>query len=67
MQSIALEILYRNISLRIDLRSKVKAPQVTKGQGLIIGLGIPANNFRTNIATVKMFTPLCFFRKGTPN
>ena len=32
MQSIALEILYRNVSLRLDLRSTFKAAEVTKGQ-----------------------------------
>ena len=33
-QSIALENLYRNIFLRIDLRSTVKATEVNKVQGL---------------------------------
>ena len=33
----------------------------------ILGLDISANNFRTNIATGKMSTPLYFFRKGTHN
>ena len=28
---------------------------------------ISASNFRTNIATEKSFTPLCFSRKGAPN
>ena len=38
-QSIALEILYRNISLRFDLRSTVKTPEVTRGQGLYSRFG----------------------------
>ena len=29
-------------------------------------LDISANNFQTNMATGKMLTPMCFFRKGTP-
>ena len=33
----------------------------------IAGFVIPTNNFLTNIATGKMFTPLCFFCKGAPN
>ena len=33
-QSIALEILYRSVSLRIDLKSTFKATEVTIGQGL---------------------------------
>ena len=32
-----------------------------------VGLKVPANNFRTNLVTGKMFTPLCFFCQGTPN
>ena len=63
----ALKILYRSTSLRIDLMSTVKATGVTKGQGLYSRFGIPADNFRTNIATGKIFTSLCFFRQGTPN
>ena len=33
----------------------------------ILGLKVPANNFRTIIATGTMFTPSSFFRKGAPN
>ena len=33
-QSMALEILYSDISLRISLRSTVQATEVTKAQGL---------------------------------
>ena len=32
-----------------------------------VGLKVPANNFRTNLATGKILTPLCFFCRGTPN
>ena len=62
-QSIGLEIPYRTISLRIDLRSTVQA----KVKDLVLGLGIFADSFRTNIAIVKLFTSLCFSRRGTPN
>ena len=65
----ALEILYCNISLRFDLRSRVMASEVGNGPNnhFSVCLEIPANNFRTNLATRKMFTPLCFFCQGTPN
>ena len=33
-QSISLQILYRSVTLRIDLRSTVQATEVAKGQGL---------------------------------
>ena len=65
-QSIALLILYHEFSLRVDPSSMVEATEVTKGQGLILGLGISADNIRMNIATGKIFTS-CFFRKGTSN
>ena len=42
---IAPEILYRSISLRIDRRTTVKATEVAKGQGFILGEEIPADNF----------------------
>ena len=38
-KSIRLEILHRNISLKFDLRSAVKAAEVTKCQGLYSRFG----------------------------
>ena len=63
-QSITHGVLYRRNSLRFDIRSAIKAPKV---KDFILGLEIRANSFRTNIATGKIFPPLCFFCKGTPN
>ena len=34
---------------------------------LVVGLEILTNNLRSKIPTGKMFTPLCFFCKGTPD
>ena len=56
---IALEILYRIIPLRFDLRST--APQRSaKISDLIVGLEIRANNFRTNICDRKDVYPVVF-------
>ena len=38
-----------------------------KVNDLVVGLEIQTNNCRTKIATGKMFNPLCFFCKCTPN
>ena len=66
-KSMALKIICRCICLKFDLGSVVKAPEVARVKGFVVGLEIPANNFRTNIARGKMFTPLCFSCKITPN
>ena len=65
-QNIALEIINRRIPLRFDLRSMVNVPEVSKVRDFIVDFEIPDNNFLANIATGKMFNPLCFFCKGTP-
>ena len=63
-QSIALEILYRSVYIRIDLGSTAQATEVTKCQGLFLCLDISADNFRTSTDTGQLFTSLRFFRKG---
>ena len=64
---IANEILYQLASLKFDLRSTLRLQRSEKVNDLIVGLGIPTNNFRTKIATGNMSTPLCFLFKCTPN
>ena len=70
------------LSSKLTLGQRLRLQRSAKVNGLIVGLEIPTNNFRTKvnensyneksynltkIATGKIFTPLCFFCKGTPN
>ena len=65
-QLIALVILYRSIFSDLTEGQRLRLQRSPKVKDRKVGLEIPAKNFRTNIATGKMFTPLCFFGKGTP-
>ena len=51
----------------LTLGQRLRLQRSAKFNELIVGLEIPTNNVRTKIATGKMFTPLCFFCKCTPN
>ena len=51
----------------LTLGQRLRLQRTAKVNDLNVGLEIPINNFRTKIATGKMFTPLCFFCKCTPN
>ena len=51
----------------LTLGQRLRLQRLAKINDLMVGSEIPANNFRTKIATGKMFTPLCFFCKCTPN
>ena len=52
-------------NLTLDQGLRLQRP--AKINDFMISLEIPTNNFRTKIATGKMFTLLCFFCKCTPN
>ena len=46
---------------------RLRLQRSAKVNELIVGLEIPANTFRRKMVKGKMFTPLCFFCKCTPN
>ena len=51
----------------LTLDQRLRLQRSAKVNDLIVGLEISTNDFRTKIATGRMFTPLCFFCKCTPN